>query len=33
MEYEVKDGDTLGSIAANYAVSMASIRVYNGLTQ
>lgn len=31
VEYEVKDGDALSSIAANYAVSMASIRVYNKL--
>lgn len=31
IEYEVKEGDALSSIAANYAVSMASIRVYNNL--
>jgi len=31
VEYEVKEGDALSSIAANYAVSMASIRVYNHL--
>lgn len=31
IEYEVKEGDALSSIAANYAVSMASIRVYNKL--
>jgi LysM repeat protein len=31
IEYDVKDGDALSSIAANYAVSMASIRVYNKL--
>jgi LysM repeat protein len=31
VDYEVKEGDTLGAIAGNYAVSMASIRVYNKL--
>ncbi|MBE0697568.1 MAG: LysM peptidoglycan-binding domain-containing protein, partial [Anaerolineaceae bacterium] len=31
VDYEVKEGDTLGGIAGNYAVSMASIRVYNKL--
>lgn len=31
IEYEVKEGDALSSIAANYAVSMDSIRVYNNL--
>jgi LysM repeat protein len=31
VDYDVKDGDTLGAIAANYAVSMASIQVYNKL--
>lgn len=31
IDYEVKEGDALSSIAANYAVSMASIRAYNGL--
>lgn len=30
--YEVKSNDTLGSIAANYDVSMSAIREYNGLT-
>jgi LysM repeat protein len=29
VDYTVKAGDTLGSIAANYAVSQASIRTYN----
>jgi LysM repeat protein len=31
IEYDVKEGDALSSIAANYAVSMASVRVYNNL--
>jgi len=31
VDYEVKDGDALSSIAANYAVSMDSIRAYNQL--
>lgn len=31
-EYIVKEGDALSSIAANYAVSMASIRAYNGMS-
>ncbi len=32
VDYEVKEGDALSSIAANYAVSMDSIRVYNKLS-
>ncbi len=32
IEYEVKEGDALSAIAANYAVSVASVRAYNGLT-
>ena len=32
IEYEVKEGDALSSIAANYAISVASVRAYNGLT-
>jgi LysM repeat protein len=32
VEYFVKDGDTLGGIAANYAVSTGSIQAYSGLT-
>lgn len=32
IEYEVKSSDTLGSIAANFDVSMTAIREYNGLT-
>lgn len=32
IEYTVKSGDTLGSIAANYAVSQASVQKYSGLT-
>ena len=31
VDYVVKDGDALSGIAANYAVSMASIRAYNAL--
>ncbi len=31
MDYIVKDGDTLSSIAANYGITMASVRAYNGL--
>jgi LysM repeat protein len=31
VEYIVKDGDTLGKIAANYAVSPASVQQYSGL--
>jgi LysM repeat protein len=31
VEYEVKENDTLSSIAANYAVPMAAIREFNGL--
>jgi len=32
VEVVVKDGDTLGGISANYAVSAASIRAYNGMS-
>lgn len=32
IDYIVESNDTLGSIAANYNVSMAAIREYNGLT-
>jgi len=31
IRYEVKEGDALSSIAANYAVSVASVRAYNNL--
>jgi LysM repeat protein len=31
IDYLVKEGDTLGYIAGNYAVSMASVRAYNAL--
>lgn len=31
MEYIVKDGDTLGLIAANYNVTQASVMTYNGM--
>lgn len=31
VDYTVKEGDTLGSIAANYAVSQGSIRAYNNM--
>jgi LysM repeat protein len=31
VDYEVKEGDTLGGIAGNYAVSMESVRIYNKL--
>jgi hypothetical protein len=31
VDYVVKDGDVLSAIAGNYAVSMASIRMYNAL--
>lgn len=32
VDVTVKDGDTLGGIAANYAVSPASVQKYNGMT-
>lgn len=32
IEYEVNEGDALSSIAANYGISVASVRAYNGLT-
>lgn len=31
VDYDVKDGDTLQGIALNYGITMASIRVYNGM--